>query len=189
MMRANDLIWSFVINNYLLGKEPFAFDLLYWNDDPTNLAAATHSFYLRHMYLKNDLVKSGAMTLDDIKIDISEIDTPAYFLSTERDHIAPWQTTYTPTQKFKGPVEFTLGASGHIAGVINPPTSNKYCYWKNSELPKNPEKWFKASTQHEGSWWDDWSKWIKKYSGTKVDPRKPAKGLEAAPGSYVKKRA
>lgn len=186
MMRANDLIWSFVINNYLMGKEPFAFDLLYWNDDSTNLCAKTHSFYLRNMYLKNALIEPGGVELGDVKIDVSKIDTPSYFLSTETDHITPWETTYTPTQLFKGPIEFTLGASGHIAGVVNPPASNKYHYYKNKKLPTNPQDWFADAEKQDGSWWPDWQLWIEQYTGEKVAARKITKGIEPAPGSYVK---
>lgn len=189
MMRANDLIWSFVINNYLMGKEPFAFDLLYWNDDSTNLSARTHSFYLRNMYLKNALIKPNKIELGGVKMDVSTIDTPAYFLSTETDHIAPWETTYTPTQLFKGPVEFTLGASGHIAGVVNPPAAHKYHYYKNKDLPKTPEKWREGAQEFPGSWWPDWQIWIKKYTGSKVEARAPKRGIEAAPGRYVKVRS
>src|SRR5882672_9751892 len=135
MLRANDLIWSFVVNNYLLGKEPFPFDLLYWNSDATRMPAKMHTFYLRNMYLKNKLREPGGITLAGEPIDLSKIDTPAYFISTIEDHIAPWKTTYLGAQLLNGPVRFTLGGSGHIAGIVNPPSANKYWYWTNDELP------------------------------------------------------
>lgn len=189
MMRANDLIWSFVINNYLMGKEPFAFDLLYWNDDSTNLSAKTHSFYLRNMYLRNRLIEKNTLELGGETINIRDIKTPSYFLSTETDHIAPWITTYTPTSLFSGPVEFTLGASGHIAGVVNPPESGKYCHWKNDKNPADPLAWKENATQHNGSWWPDWQNWISKYTGEETTARDIKDGIEPAPGSYVKVRS
>jgi polyhydroxyalkanoate synthase len=128
MLRANDLIWSFVVNNYLMGRDPFPFDLLHWNGDSTRMPAAMHSFYLRNMYLKNLLREPGALTLAGTPIDITQSKTPAYFISTVEDHIAPWQSTYAGARLLKGPVRFVLGGSGHIAGIINPPAANKYCY-------------------------------------------------------------
>ncbi|MCB1592374.1 MAG: class I poly(R)-hydroxyalkanoic acid synthase [Alphaproteobacteria bacterium] len=186
LLRANDLIWSFVVNNYLLGKEPFPFDLLYWNDDCTNMPAAMHSFYLRKFYLHNELVKPGGITMNGVAIDISKIKTPAYFLSTREDHIAPWIATYAGMKRLGGKKTFTLAASGHIAGVINPPAKKKYCYWTNEAIPETPESWFKDAAQHEGSWWTHWQDWIKGFAGKKVEARTPAKGVEAAPGSYVR---
>ena len=185
LLRANDLIWSFVVNNYLMGREPFPFDLLYWNDDCTNMPAAMHSFYLRKMYLENALVKSGGITIDNIPIDTRKIKTPAFFLSTREDHIAPWKATYSGIKKLSGPVEFTLAASGHIAGVINPPSKNKYCYWSNDKTPDDPDEWLKSAKQHSGSWWPHWQKWITRYAGKKVLARKVKKSIEPAPGSYV----
>ena len=142
MLRANDLIWSFVINNYLLGKDPFPFDLLYWNSDSTRMPAKMHTFYLRNMYQKNVLKEPGGITLDGVKIDLAKVKVPAYFLSTREDHIAPWQSTYQGTQLLGGPSRFVLGASGHIAGVINPPAANKYGYWTREETPAQPSEWF-----------------------------------------------
>ncbi len=189
LLRSNDLIWSFVVNNYLMGKEPFPFDLLYWNDDSTNMPAAMHSFYLRKMYRDNLLCKSGGITMNGVDIDIKKVKTPAYFLSTREDHIAPWKATYAGTQLFSGDVSFTLAASGHIAGVINAPIKNKYCYWTSKENTANPERWLKSAKEHNGSWWPHWQSWLAKHSGKKITARKPAKGLEPAPGSYVKEKS
>ncbi|GJL84933.1 MAG: class I poly(R)-hydroxyalkanoic acid synthase [Micavibrio sp.] len=186
LLRANDLIWSFVVNNYLLGKEPFPFDLLYWNDDSTNMPAAMHSFYLRKLYRDNLLAKPGGISMHKTPIDISTIKTPSYFLSTREDHIAPWRATYATTQLTSGPKTFTLAASGHIAGIVNAPERNKYCYWSLDKTPENPDNWMKAAKEHKGSWWPHWQKWIEEYAGDKVPARKPAKGIEAAPGSYVR---
>ena len=192
MLRANDLIWSFVVNNYLLGKDPFPFDLLYWNSDSTRMPAAMHSFYLRNMYQKNLLREPGGLTLNGQPIDLRQVKTPAYFISAREDHIAPWKSTYAGTQLFSGPVKFVLGASGHIAGVINPPVANKYCYWTNAKNPKSCDDWLKGAAQQDGSWWTDWQKWVTKYANGKVPPRDPAAGplavLDEAPGSYVKAR-
>jgi len=189
LLRANDLIWSFVINNYLMGREPFPFDLLYWNDDCTNMPAAMHGFYLRKMYRDNALIRPGGIKMEDTPIDLRKIETPCYFLSAREDHIAPWMATYSGTQIINGPCTYTLAASGHIGGVVNPPEKNKYCYWTNDETPKNPEEWLENTTQHEGSWWPHWQDWIKTYAGGKVPARKPAAGLEPAPGSYVKMKS
>lgn len=192
LLRANDLIWSFVVNNYLMGKEPFPFDLLYWNDDSTNIPAAMQSFYLRNMYRDNIAKDPGGITLLGQKIDISTIDIPCYFLSTREDHIAPWVATYEGakiiSRKNKN-VSFTLAASGHIAGVVNPPTKNKYCYWTNSKIPDIAEDWLENAAQNEGSWWPHWNNWLIKFAGKKTTAPKAKKSIEKAPGSYVKKRA
>jgi len=191
MLRANDLIWSFVVNNYLLGKEPFPFDLLYWNADSTRMPAVMHSWYLRNLYQRNLLVKPGGITLLGTPIDLRKVKTPAYFLSTREDHIAPWKSTYSATQLFSGPVKFVLAASGHIAGVINPPAANKYCFWTNPQLPQDPEAWLQGAAQSPGSWWPDWKKWATALGGDEQVPaRIPGTGalpvLDVAPGSYVK---
>jgi poly[(R)-3-hydroxyalkanoate] polymerase subunit PhaC len=190
MLRANDLIWSFVINNYLLGKEPFPFDLLYWNSDSTRMPAAMHSFYLRKMYQENLLVEPGGITLKGVPIDLTRIKTPTFILSTKEDHIAPWKTTYTATQLYRGPVKFVLAASGHIAGVVNPPESGKYHHWTNDKLPPDPEQWLAAAKEEPGSWWPIWAEWIAAFANGKVAARKPGDGklkpLEDAPGSYVR---
>ncbi|MFP4098014.1 MAG: PHA/PHB synthase family protein [Alphaproteobacteria bacterium] len=185
VLRANDLVWSFVINNYLMGKEPFPFDLLYWNDDPTNMPCAMHSFYLRNMYQKNKLIEPGGISIEGVDIDLSKIKVPCHFISTKEDHIAPWIATYDGSRKLGGDVTFTLAGSGHIAGIINPPDKKKYGFWTNSKSPKSADEWLKNATQHEGSWWPHWQKWIKDHAGAKVSARKVAKGIEAAPGSYV----
>lgn len=192
MMRGNDLIWSFVVNNYLLGREPMAFDLLYWNSDSTRMPKMMHSLYLRKMYLENKLVQPGGITLLGEPIDLSKIEVPVYWLSTKDDHIAPWKSTYAATQIYKGPKRFVLSASGHIAGVINPPAANKYCYWTNPRTPADPEAYFEKAKRNDGSWWPDWQKWVAKHAGGKVDARTPGDGklkvVEDAPGSYVRAR-
>ena len=191
MLRANDLIWSFVINNYLLGKQPFPFDLLYWNADSTRMPAAMHSFYLRRMYQENLLVKPGGIALDGVKIDLRKVKTPTFLLSTREDHIAPWRSTYAATQLYGGPVKFVLSASGHIAGVVNPPGS-KYGHWENDRNPPTPDEWLATATQHEGSWWPAWAEWVSQYTGGEVPARQSGDGkltpIEDAPGSYVKVR-
>jgi polyhydroxyalkanoate synthase len=192
MLRANDLIWSFVVNNYLLGKDPFPFDLLYWNSDSTRMPAAMHSFYLRKMYQENKLIEPGGIELLGVPMDLGRIETPVYMLSAREDHIAPWHSTYALTQHVSGPIRFVLGASGHIAGVVNPPAGNKYCYWTNTKKPKSPDAWLAGATENPGSWWTDWQKWIEKYAGKKIPARVPGSGklkvIEDAPGSYVKYR-
>ena len=189
MLRANDLIWSFVVNNYLLGKDPFPFDLLYWNSDSTRMPAAMHSFYLRNMYQKNALSQPGGVELDGVPIDLGTVKTPTFLLASREDHIAPWHGVYRGTQIYGGPVKFVLAASGHIAGVINPPAANKYAHWTNTKTPADPEAWFAGATEHPGSWWPEWQKWVSRYAGSKVPARKPGDGklkaLEDAPGSYV----
>lgn len=193
MLRANDLIWSFVVNNYLLGKEPFPFDLLYWNSDSTNLPAAMHSYYLRNMYQQNKLIEPGGLTMLGHPIDLTQVQTPACFIAAKEDHIAPWKPVYRGARRFKGPVKFILGASGHIAGIINPPAANKYCYWTSTKKPKDPEAWLEAAERHDGSWWHEWHKWMSRKAGAQVAARniedQPVKPIEPAPGSYVKVRA
>jgi polyhydroxyalkanoate synthase subunit PhaC len=192
MLRANDLIWSFVVNNYLMGKDPFPFDLLYWNSDSTRMPYAMHSFYLRNMYMKNLLKEPGGITLAGVPIDLGKIKTPSYFISTVEDHIAPWKSTYLGAKRFTGPVRFVLGGSGHIAGVVNPPAANKYGYWRNEKLADTAEEWLEGTTQHPGSWWTDWHEWVTAIGDSKVPARDPAKGklgvIEDAPGSFVKFR-
>ncbi|MGI9487347.1 MAG: PHA/PHB synthase family protein [Geminicoccaceae bacterium] len=193
MLRANELIWSFVVNNYLLGKEPFPFDLLYWNSDSTRMPHAMHSFYLREFYQNNKLIKPGGIMLGGVPIDLRKVRIPIYMLSTREDHIAPWASTYAATQIFRGNITFALAGSGHIAGVINPATSKKYGFWLNDKLPPDPKDWLETAAHQEGSWWPDWSSWIGKKSGTKVKARIPGKGklkaIEDAPGSYVRIKA
>ncbi len=190
MLRANDLIWSFVVNNYLLGKDPFPFDLLYWNTDSTRMPYVMHSFYLRNMYQNNMLVKAGGITVGGVPIDLRQIKTPAYMLSTREDHIAPWKSTYAATQVFKGPIRFVLSGSGHIAGVINPPSKNKYGHRVSDALPESADEWFASTKEVAGSWWPDYVEWSKPYRGDKVAARKAGSGklkvIEPAPGTYVK---
>ncbi|WP_237217310.1 PHA/PHB synthase family protein [Falsiroseomonas oryziterrae] len=193
MLRANDLIWSFVVSNYLLGQEPFPFDLLYWNDDSTRMPARMHSFYLRRMYQQNDLVKPpadpNAIELNGVTIDLRKLKLPTYILSTREDHIAPWTSTYRATQIYGGRIRFVLAASGHIAGVVNPPESGKYSHWVNDDLPPDPEAWFKGATELAGSWWPDWQRWVAGQDRTTVPARRPGDGalkpLADAPGTYV----
>jgi polyhydroxyalkanoate synthase subunit PhaC len=193
LLRENDLIWFSFINNYLIGRDPAAFDILYWNSDTTRMPANMHSFYLRKMYHENVLRHPGGITLANVPIDLRRIETPLYFLSTREDHIAPWRTTYSGTQLVSGPVRFVLGASGHVAGVINPPVANKYGYWTSKTLPADPERWLEDAAFHQGSWWTDWMQWVAHHSGGQVSAREPGNGglatIEDAPGSYVKVRA
>ena len=195
LLRENDLFWSFFINNYLKGERPAAFDLLYWNTDSTNMPAAMHKFYLRNMYLENNLIQ-GKVELNGTKIDLSNIETPVYFVSTIQDHIAKWTSTYSGAQAHSGPVKFVLAGSGHIAGVVNPPTKEKYGYWTNDNLPDTPDAWFAGAEKHAGSWWPNWQEWVtaNAYADPKgkVAARVPGKGklkvIEAAPGSFASKK-
>jgi len=190
MMRENDLIWSFVVNNYLMGRDPMPFDLLYWNSDSTRLPAAMLLYYLKHMYMENGLIKPDHLEINGEKIDVGRVEVPLYSIATKDDHIAPWVSCYPVTQRFSGPVRFVLGGSGHIAGIVNPPAANKYCFWINSKSPADPQEWFDGAEQHQGSWWSDWHKWLSRKSGSKVPARVPGDGklepIEDAPGSYVK---
>jgi polyhydroxyalkanoate synthase subunit PhaC len=193
MLRANDLIWSFVINNYLLGRDPFPFDLLHWNADSTRMPACMHSFYLRNMYMKNALAKPGGIELDGVRIDLTKVDVPTYFVSAIEDHIAPWKATYEGPKVLGGTSRFVLSGSGHIAGIVNPPAANKYGYWTNEVLPESADDWLNDAKQHEGSWWVDWRKWLTPHLGKEVPARVPGKGklkaLDDAPGTYVRIRA
>ncbi len=190
MLRANDLIWSFVVNNYLLGNEPFPFDLLYWNSDSTRMPAKMHSFYLRKMYQQNLLAQPGGITLDGVPIDLGNVRVPAYFISTREDHIAPWKSTYRGAQLLgSGEKRFVLAASGHIAGIVNPPDSGKYNHWISNDLPSDPEAWFEGATEISGSWWPDWHHWVAALDNAEVSARRPGDGrlnpIEDAPGRYV----
>ncbi len=192
LLRANDLIWSFVVNNYLLGNEPFAFDLLYWNSDSTRMPREMHGFYLHKMYLENQLCRPGGLTLDGTPIDLGVVRVPTYVLATRDDHIAPWKSSFAVTGLFNGPVRFVLGASGHIAGVVNPPAAGKYGYWTNPARRNEPDAWLADAEFKEGSWWLDWKRWVARYNGKKGPARHPGDGaldvIEDAPGSYVKRR-
>jgi len=190
MLRSNDLIWSFVINNYLLGRSPAAFDLLYWNNDSTRMPIAMHSYYLREMYLKNKLVEPGGITLNGIPVDLSNIEIPIFLQSSKEDHIAPYPSVYKATGHYSGPVTFMLAGSGHIAGVVNSPQMNKYYYYTNKDVPADVEQWIESAEHHEGSWWPYWHQWLYRKSGPKVPARIPGDGaldvIEDAPGRYVK---
>ena len=194
MLRANDLVWSFVVNNYLMGKDPFPFDLLYWNSDSTRMPAKMHSFYLRNMYMNNCLVQPGAIEIAGTPIDLGKVKIPTYFISAIEDHIAPWRSTYMGAHAVGGSPRFVLGGSGHIAGIVNPPAANKYGYWVNpaAKLPATSEEWFEGAQQTAGSWWPDWQAWVTSHEATEVAARSPIGGklpvLEDAPGSYAKAR-
>jgi polyhydroxyalkanoate synthase len=192
LLRANDLIWSFVVNNYLLGKDPFPFDLLFWNSDSTRMPAKMHTFYLRNMYIRNALVEPGSITLAGQPIDLHNVDVPACFVSTYEDHIAPWKSTYLGAKRLPGPVKMIVGGSGHIAGVVNPPAANKYHYWTSEGLTGTADEWLAQAERRDGSWWPEWQRWIAAFAGEKVPARMPGSGglkvIEDAPGSYAKLR-
>jgi polyhydroxyalkanoate synthase len=188
MLRANDLIWSFVVNNYLLGNEPFPFDLLYWNSDSTRMPAAMHSFYLRNMYQQNLLMQPGGITLKEVPIDLALVNLPTYMLAAREDHITPWKSTYRGLQCMKGTKRFVLAASGHIAGVVNSPDSGKYSHWVATSTPPTPEAWEAVATEMSGSWWPDWQRWVSRLAPEQVPARVPGAtvpAIEDAPGSYV----
>jgi polyhydroxyalkanoate synthase len=197
MLRPRDLIWPYVVNNYLLGKNPFPFDLLYWNSDSTRMPAANHSFYLREFYQENKLSK-GEMELGGERLNLKKIDIPIYELATREDHIAPAESVFKGAKMFSGPVRFVLAGSGHIAGVVNPPVKKKYMHWtgKKPSSKKNPaptlKEWLEQAKEHAGSWWPDWSEWLGDFSGEKIPARKTGEGklsvIEDAPGSYVTSR-
>ncbi|HEX2561452.1 alpha/beta fold hydrolase, partial [Phenylobacterium sp.] len=188
-LRANDLIWSFFVNNYLLGKEPRAFDLLFWNSDQTRMPKALHMFYLRKFYGENALAK-GELELAGVKLDLSKVKTPIYVQSSKEDHIAPARSVFKGAKLFGGPVTFTLAGSGHIAGVVNAPVAKKYQHWTLDHLPDRLEDWQGAAGESAGSWWPHWAEWLKARSGELIAARDPANGrftpIEDAPGSYVK---
>lgn len=191
-LRAKDLIWTFFIKNYLQGKTPVPFDILYWNSDSTNMPATMHSQYLRWMYLNNDLIKPNQIKINHCYLDVAKIDIPTYFVATQKDHIAPWQTVYRGFQRMGGKKRFLLGGSGHIAGIIIPPGSRKYGYYTQQKSAKTPEKWLEKATFHEGSWWSEWLDWLKKESGRQINApalnQLPYKALMDAPGQYVLRR-
>ena len=193
MLRSNDLIWSYVVSNYLKGKPPSSFDLLHWNSDATRMPAANHSYYLRNCYLENRL-SSGTMVLDNTLLDLSKVKVPVYNLATREDHIAPADSVLYGSQFFGGPVKYVLSGSGHIAGVVNPPASGKYQYWTNDNIKDvTLADWVKGAQEHKGSWWPDWRQWLEAIDPEQVAAREvgaaalPA--IEDAPGSYVRVRA
>jgi polyhydroxyalkanoate synthase subunit PhaC len=192
LLRSNDLIWPYVINNYLKGKEPAPFDLLYWNSDATRMPAANHSFYLRNCYLDNRLSKCD-MVIGGKKLKLRNVKVPVYNLATREDHIAPARSVLLGSKFFGGPVRFVLAGSGHIAGVVNPPNKMKYQYWTGPKpMGADLDKWLAKAKEHAGSWWPDWLEWIKAQDASAVSAREPGGGklppLEDAPGSYVKVR-
>ena len=192
LLRSNDLIWPYVISNYLKGKEPAPFDLLYWNSDATRMPAANHSFYLRNCYLENRLSK-GDMVIGGKRLDLKSVKVPVYNLATREDHIAPAKSVLLGSKFFGGPVRFVLAGSGHIAGVVNPPDKMKYQYWTGPKpTSANLERWLGKAKEHAGSWWPDWLAWLKKQNASEVPAREPGGGvlkpIEDAPGSYVRVR-
>ena len=192
MLRSNDLIWPYVINNYLRGKTPFPFDLLYWNSDATRMPAANHSFYLRNCYLNNTLTK-GEMTIDGMRLDLKKVMMPVYNLATREDHIAPAISAFLGAKFFGGPVKFVLSGSGHIAGVVNPVAKAKYQFWTGADIEGELEDWLTKATEHPGSWWPDWLQWLTNLHPETVPARQPGgpnyPPIEEAPGSYVKMKA
>ncbi|WP_321504194.1 class I poly(R)-hydroxyalkanoic acid synthase [Breoghania sp.] len=189
MLRSNDLIWPYVVNNYMRGKDPFPFDLLYWNSDSTRMPAANHSFYLRNCYLENRLTE-GTMEIDGEKLDLSKVKIPIFNLATREDHIAPALSVYEGSRYFGGDVHYVLTGSGHIAGVVNPPAKKKYQYWSGGKVEGDFQSWLAQATETPGSWWDHWNEWIRSNDDTEVKARKPGarrvKIIEDAPGTYVK---
>jgi len=193
-LRPNDLVWNYVVGNYLKGETPPPFDLLYWNSDSTNLPGPMYCWYLRNTYLENNLVVPGKVTVCGQPVDLGRIKAPAFIYGSREDHIVPWKGAYASTQVLKGKKQFVLGASGHIAGVINPPAKNKRSHWTNARLSADPEAWLAGATEHPGSWWTKWSDWLKAHAGRQVPaPRAPGnrrhKPIEPAPGRYVKAKA
>lgn len=193
-LRPNDLVWNYVVGNYLKGETPPPFDLLYWNSDSTNLPGPMYCWYLRHTYLENNLIKPGKVTVCGEPLDLRKVNLPTFIYASREDHIVPWQSAYATVEVLPGKKQFVLGASGHIAGVINPPTKNKRSHWINSRLPKTADAWFEGATEHPGSWWPAWTDWLKPLGGKLVlAPKAPGdrnhKIIEPAPGRYVKAKA
>lgn len=193
-LRPNDLVWNYVVGNYLKGETPPPFDLLYWNGDSTNLPGPMYCWYLRNTYLENKLKVPGELTVCGEKLDLGLIKAPVYLYASREDHIVPWKGAYASTAVLKGRKRFVLGASGHIAGVINPPKANKRSHWIGDKLPASADDWMAAAKEHPGSWWTDWSAWLAPHGGTQVAaPKAPGsrkyKAIEPAPGRYVKQKA
>ena len=194
MLRANDLVWNYVVSNYLKGKQPPAFDLLYWNSDSTNLPGPFACWYLRNLYLENGLRVADKLEMCGVKVDLARIEAPNYVLATREDHIVPWKSSYLGTRLLGGESRFVLGASGHIAGVINPASKNKRSFWLNESEQGNADHWLNGAQEHKGSWWQDWSNWLKQFADGECAARiKPGnvkyKLIEPAPGRYVKEKS
>jgi len=192
-LRANDLVWSYVVNNYLKGKQPPAFDLLYWNSDATNLPGPMYAYYLRNTYQDNKLCQPDALTMLGTPVSLKRLKLPAFVFAAREDHIVPWKGAYASARCLGGPVTFVLGASGHIAGTINPASKNKRSYWMNAKRPADAEKWFVEAKELPGSWWPEWSRWLRAHAGNLVPARKTLgdgkkKPIEPAPGRYAKER-
>jgi polyhydroxyalkanoate synthase len=194
-LRPNDLVWNYVVGNYLKGETPPPFDLLYWNSDSTNLPGPMYAWYLRNTYLENNLVKPGRCTVCGEKLDLGKVDIPVYIYGSREDHIVPIAGAYASLKHLPGKKRFVMGASGHIAGVINPPAKNKRSYWTNDKLGTDFDAWQKGAKEHPGSWWTDWSGWLKGHAGKQIAaPKVYGKGtkykaIEPAPGRYVKAKA
>lgn len=194
MLRANDLVWQYVVGNYLKGGKPSAFDLLYWNADSTNLPGPFAAWYLRHLYLENSLREAGKLVMCGVRVDLGLLDMPTFLLATREDHIVPWQSAYASRRLLGGPTTFVLGASGHIAGVINPAAKGKRSYWVNETETPDAETWLAGAQEEKGSWWPRWSEWLKSHGGKEVAARgrlgsRAYPPLEPAPGRYVKEKA
>ena len=193
-LRANDLIWPYVVNSYLKGKKPPAFDLLYWNSDGTNLPGPMFCWYVRNTYLENNLREPGKTIQCGVPVDLSDIDVPAFIYSSRDDHIVPWRSAYASTGLLAGGNAFVLGASGHIAGVINAPAKNKRNFWADGDAGGDADRWLATAREIPGSWWPTWTEWLAPYGGAEVAaPARPGNGtyrsIEPAPGRYVKARA
>jgi polyhydroxyalkanoate synthase len=192
-LRANDLIWNYVVNNYLKGRQPEAFDLLYWNSDSTNLPGPMYCWYIRNTYLENNIIVGGKLTMCGTPCDLGKVDMPTYVFSTREDHIVPWRAAFGTTRVLSGEVTFVVGASGHIAGVINPASKNRRSFWTGGKTGSTPEHWLETATETPGSWWRHWAEWIAAYGGDRVPAREPGSNaafrvIENAPGRYVKQR-
>jgi polyhydroxyalkanoate synthase len=193
-LRANDLIWPYVVNNYLKGGKPAAFDLLYWNADGTNLPGPMYCWYLRHAYLENKLRVPGAVKNLGVPVDLSKVDRPSFIVATREDHIVPWRSAYRSLGLLGGEKTFVLGASGHVAGIINPASKNRRSYWTGARQAQDADAWLAHATEHAGSWWTQWAGWLGRYGGgTRKAPKNAGnarhKAIEPAPGRYVKQKA
>jgi polyhydroxyalkanoate synthase len=193
-LRANDLIWPYVVNNYLKGRDPPAFDLLYWNSDATNLPGPMYAYYLRNTYQDNKLAKPDALTMCGVPVSLKRVKVPTFVFAAREDHIVPWRGGYRSALTLGAKAKFVLGASGHIAGTINPASKNKRSYWVNGTLPADPDQWLAKAQERPGSWWPEWMRWLKPHAGRLVPARRKLgdashKPIEPAPGRYVKERA